>query len=515
VDLLWNGGIGTVVKASTQTDADAADRSSDAIRVNADELRCRVVGEGGNLGLTRRARVEFAAHGGHINADFIDNSAGVDCSDHEVNLKVLLGLAERAGELTRDERDTLLLEVTEDVVQHVLYDSFLQAQIIAQEVERSSGRMFAYEDLMTQMEANGLLHRASEDLPTSDEITERRRGRRGMERPELAVLLAYAKRWVARALEDSPFIDEPWLERDLREYFPPAVVARCGHHLDEHPLRRQLLCMINANAVVNSLGPTFVSQLVAERGSDAASIVRAFRIAREVTRGEAEWDPVEQLTGVDRAVQAELMNGIDRLVETTTRWYAAWPPEGALEEIIDTGRAGFDRYRDVLEGLADEDQRRRREETAQRLVEAGVPRDMADAHALRGELGHAPDVIRAAATTGRSIEDAARVFAGIGAALRLDWMERELDRVRSATRMQRWALQAVREDALYARREVTEHTLQEGDGLAPEAAVERFVAERAEPARRLDSLMRALAREGEPDLAGLTLAVRGLRALAA
>jgi glutamate dehydrogenase len=272
--------------------------------------------------------------------------------------------------------------------------------------------------------------------------------------------------------------------------------------------------MTNANAVVNSLGPTFVSQLVAERGTDVASVVRAFRLAREVTRAEAEWDPVEQLTGAERSAQAELMTGIDRLVEATTRWYTAWPPEGPLEAIVNAERAGFERYLTVLSELADDEQRRREEETVRRLADAGVPEPMAVAHARRGELAHAPDVIRAAASTGRSIEDAARVFASIGAALRLDWMERELDRVRSSTRMQRWALQAVREDAFHARREVTEQALLAAGGLAPEAAVERFVEDRAEPVRRLDALMRALAREGDPDLAGLTLAVRGLRALA-
>ena len=155
VDLLWNGGIGTVVKASDETDADAMDRASDAIRVDARDLRCRVIGEGGNLGLTRRARVEYAREGGLVNADFIDNSAGVDCSDHEVNLKILLGLAERRGELDRPGRDALLREVTDDVVAHVLYDSFLQAQILAQEVVVSKSRMYAYEDLMVALESAG------------------------------------------------------------------------------------------------------------------------------------------------------------------------------------------------------------------------------------------------------------------------------------------------------------------------------------------------------------------------
>jgi glutamate dehydrogenase len=246
-----------------------------------------------------------------------------------------------------------------------------------------------------------------------------------------------------------------------------------------------------------------------------ASDVRAFRIAREVTGAEAEWDPVEQLGGAERSAQAELMTGIDRLVEATTRWYTAWPPEGPLEAIIAAERAGFERYVAVLPELADDEQRRREEETVRRLTEAGVPEPIAAAHARRGELVHAPDVIRAAAATGRSIESAARVFAAIGTAPRLDWMERELDRVRPSTRMQRWALQAVREDAFHARREVTEHALLAANGAAPEAAVERFLEARAEPARRLDSLMRALAREGDPDISGLTLAVRGLRALAA
>src|SRR4029079_4301829 len=193
VDLFFNGGIGTVVKASSETDADAADRSSDAIRVNADELRAKVVGEGGNLGFTRRARVEYAARGGRINADFIANSAGVDCSDHEVNLKILLGLAERREELTRAERDELLFEVTEDVTQHVLYDSFLQAHIIAQEVERSASRLYAYEDLMTLLEESRIFDRTSEDLPSTEEIGERRRSGRGMERPEPGVLRAFSQ----------------------------------------------------------------------------------------------------------------------------------------------------------------------------------------------------------------------------------------------------------------------------------------------------------------------------------
>ena len=513
VDLLWNGGIGTVVKASTESDAEAHDRASDSIRVDARDLRCRVVGEGGNLGFTRRARVEYSAGGGLINADFIDNSAGVDCSDHEVNLKILLGLAERRGEMTRPQRDELLEAVTEDVVEHVLYDSFLQAQIIAQEVGRSPGRIFAYEDLANLLEETGLLDRASENLPGNEELTERRRGGRGMERPELAIMLAYAKRWVARELEQSGFADDPWLERDLRSYFPDAVVERCRHLLAEHPLRTQLVCMLNANSVVNALGPTFVSQVVAERAVEVASVVRAYRIAVEVTGADPLWEAIEELESVGRGEQLELLGGVDALVEATARWYLTWAPGAPFEEMIAAGRDGFERLAAVLPQLGTEERRRGRGETVARLTGQGVPVDVAQAHALRAELVHAPGIVLVAATTERSIEDVARVFFAIGAELRLDWMERELARVRSSTRMQRWALQAVREDAFKARCDLAECALRESPGAEPLVAVEHFLHDHAGQAARLDAFLRTLAREGESDLAGLALAVRQLGTL--
>jgi glutamate dehydrogenase len=515
VDLFWNGGIGTVVKASTETDADAADRSSDAIRVNADELRAKVVGEGGNLGFTRRARVEYATGGGRINADFIDNSAGVDCSDHEVNLKILLGLAERRGELPRAERDELLFEVTGDVTEHVLYDSFLQAQIIAQEVDRSASRLYAYEDLMALLEEHKLLDRASEDLPSAEEIGERRRSGRGMERPELAILVAYSKRLLARALEQSNFVEEPWLERDLREYFPTPVVTRFGHLLADHPLKRQLICMVNSNQVVNSLGPTFVSQLMAERGAEAADVVRAFRIARAVTGADARWEVVERLEGVDKAPQLELMGGVDRLVEEVTRWYLAWEPEGDVQETIAAGRDGFERLSAVLGELGSDERRRRREQTAERLIGMGVPEPLARAHALRPEQRYAPDMVWVAGSTGCPIEEVAAVFFEVGAALRLDWMETELERVPATTKMQRWALQAVREDAAQVRRELAGGVLAETAPGTPSERVQAFLSDRGDARRRLEAFLRSLAREGEPDLAGLTLAVRQIRTLVA
>ncbi len=512
VDVLWNGGIGTVVKASTETDAEALDRSSDAIRVDAGDLCCRVVAEGGNLGLTQRARIEFAHEGGLINADFIDNSAGVDCSDHEVNLKVLLDLAVRRGELDGEGRDALLAEVTDDVAAHVLYDSFLQAQILAQEVRGSASRMFAYEDLMTALEGERLLRREVEFLPSSEEMAERRRAGRGLERPELAVLLAYAKRSLTGAVLRSSLPDDPNLAGDLRAYFPPAVIERLGHLLDEHPLRRELLATIVSNHVVNALGPTFVSRLVAEQGAEAADVVRAYRIARDITGAEERWAAIERLTDVDRRAQWKLMEGVDGLVEATARWYLENAHGADLGTAIATGREGFGRLTAMLPEF--DERREERGRAVAELTAEGVPADLAHAHAYLPVLGYAPDVIAASQAVGRTVEDAGQTFALLEERLQIGWIEEQLEGLPVSTRMQRWALQALRDDLWRARRELACRALREAPGAPVEDAVDAFVGAHPEALRRLSDLARTMAGEGGADLAGLTLAVRQLRALA-
>jgi glutamate dehydrogenase len=513
VDLLWNGGIGTVVKATEESDADAQDRSSDAIRVNGAELRCRVVAEGGNLGLTRRARVEYARAGGRVNADFIDNSAGVDCSDHEVNLKILLSLAVRRGELSEDERVALLREVTDDVVAHVLYDSFEQAQIIAQEVEGSAGRVDAYEDLMARLEEAGLLDRAAEGLPSTEEMAERRRSGEGLERPEVAILVAYAKRRIAAALLATDLPDDPWLARDLRRYFPDPVVARFGHLLGEHPLRRELIATLSANQVVNSLGPTFVSYLAAERGAEPAEIVRAYRIAREVTGARERWAAIERLDQLDHELQGALMRSADRLVESLARWYLSWAPGAELEPAIAAGRAGFAALVEALPGLGAEEFRAERAAAVARLVDQGVPERLALEHVGLSELEQTGEVTDLAQSCRRSVAEVAATFHLLAERLRLHWLGRQLDGLPAETRTQRWAVQALREDTLRALRELAEGALLARPGASVEEAVDAYLADREAQQRRFGTFIRSLGVEAAGELPALTLAVRHLRAL--
>jgi glutamate dehydrogenase len=514
VDLLWNGGIGTYVKADGEGHTEVGDRANDPVRVNGNQVRARVVGEGGNLGFTQRGRVEYAKQGGRINTDFIDNSAGVDTSDHEVNIKVLLDLAVQRGELSIDERNVLLQACAQDVVAHVLYDNYLQAQILSQEMEFSVQRIESYEDLMQQLEAEDELERDVEFLPSPDTMGERRGAGEGLVRPELAVLLAYAKRSIAAALLDSEFPDLPYLFQDLQSYFPPAVVERYGHLIEDHPLKRELVATIASNDVVNAQGITFVSRMVTETGASPADVVKAFRIARDVTGSIERWADIEALDGqIDPELQGELLNGVDWLVETTSRWYLVRAEGQRMSEAVDQARDSFAELSDVIDQIGPETWREEHEHEARRLVAEGVPPVLARRHAFQAELVHGPDIIAVAHATGRSVLEVARGFFLLGERLEIDWLESQLESMSVGTRWQRWAQQSMEDDLFNLRRQLAEVALAECGPLPIDEAVEKFLESRSEPLGRLQRFMRGLAVDGMSDLAQLTVALRQIRAL--
>ena len=514
VDLLWNGGIGTYVKADGEGHTEVGDRANDPVRVNGNQVRARIVGEGGNLGFTQRGRVEYAKQGGRINTDFIDNSAGVDTSDHEVNIKVLLDLAVQRGELSIDERNVLLQGCAQDVVAHVLYDNYLQAQILSQEMEFSVQRIESYEDLMQQLEAEDELEREVEFLPSPDTMGERRGAGEGLVRPELAVLLAYAKRSIAAALLDSEFPDSPYLFQDLQSYFPPAVVERYGHLIEDHPLKRELVATIASNDVVNAQGITFVSRMVTETGASPADVVKAFRIARDVTGSIERWADIEALDGqIDPELQGELLNGVDWLVETTSRWYLVRAEGQRMSEAVDQARDSFAELSDVIDQIGPETWREEHEHEARRLVAEGVPPVLARRHAFQAELVHGPDIIAVAHATGRSVLEVARGFFLLGERLEIDWLESQLESMSVGTRWQRWAQQSMEDDLFNLRRQLAEVALAECGPLPIDEAVEKFLESRSEPLGRLQRFMRGLAVDGMSDLAQLTVALRQIRAL--
>ncbi len=466
VDLLWNGGIGTYVKSSKESNAEAGDRTNDQVRINGNELRARVVGEGGNLGCTQLGRIEYALSGGRINTDFIDNSAGVDTSDHEVNWKILLGLAVSRGELTWDARNELLQTCAGDVVEHVLYDNYLQAQILSQEMEFSASRIDAYEDLMLQMVADGELEREVEFLPTSEEMLERRANGQGMVRPELAVLLAYAKRSIATELLGSDLPDSEYLQQDdLQRYFPPAIVERFGHLIAEHPLKRELIATIVANDIVNSSGVTFVSRMVTETGSRPADVVRAYRIARDVTGAVERWEAIEALdVSIAPHVQSQLMNGVDYLVETASRWYLVQSHGQRLSEAIADQRTSFAELSSLIGRIGPDAWREEHEQLVRRLVSESVPDEIARRHAFQGELVHGPDIIAVAHATGWEVLEVARAFFVLGERVGLDWLEHQLEALPVGTHWQRWAAQSMEDDLFLVRRQLVERVIARTSG---------------------------------------------------
>jgi glutamate dehydrogenase len=514
VDLLWNGGIGTYVKAFREGQAEVGDRANDQVRVDGRDVRARVVGEGGNLGFTQQGRIEYALQGGRINTDFIDNSAGVDTSDHEVNWKILLGLAIQRGELDQESRNDLLQACASDVVQHVLYDNYLQAQILSQEEEVSAQRMEAYEDLMVQLETDGDLEREVEFLPGTEDMQERRAAATGLTRPELSVLLAYAKRSVYDGLLQSDLPDSEYLGADLERYFPPAIVSRFGHLLAEHPLRREIIATMAANDVVNSQGITFVSRMVTETGAQPEDVVRAFRIARDVTGAVQRWADIEALDGViDPHVQSELLSGVDWLVESTSRWYLVQAAGQRLADAVGAARESFAELSMLLPDAGSATWREEHEREQDRLADLGVPAVVARRQAFQPELVHAPDIIAVSQVTGRSVVEVARCFFLLGERLQIDWLEGQLEKLTAGSRWQRWARQSTEDDLLAVRRHLCERVLIGAEGAPIDDAVEGFLELHAERVERLGRFMHALAMESVTDLAQLTVALRQLRAI--
>jgi glutamate dehydrogenase len=510
VDLLWNGGIGTYVKASDETDASVGDRTNDAVRVNGNELRCRVVGEGGNLGLTQRGRIEFAAGGGSVHTDFIDNSAGVHCSDREVNLKILLGLAEERGELNRAERDELVGAVADDVTAAIIYDNFLQAQILSQEAARSAGSIQWYEQGIRLLESQGILDRSLEYLPSSEAMAERARNGQGLTTPELAVLLAYAKRSLYRALLASEMIDGPHFLDDLRDYFPSPVVARFGHLVAQHPLRRELIATILTNQVINSEGITFVMRLMDQTGSDPATVVGAYRIARVITGAERRWAELESLVDkLDPTVIRELVDNVDWLVETTARWFLNNPSApGSIDDAIRVFASDFESLTETIGSMGARAWQQARAADEERLTARGIPVHIARDQAFIHDLIHGPDIIELAQQTGRSVAEVSGVFFRIGRAIRIDWLEQEIATIEPGDRWEQLAKQAAAADLVALRRRVAEKVLTRAGSRSPREAVRRFLAERSAAHGRLLLFMRQLANEGAMSIDAAIVATR-------
>ncbi|MEU6402055.1 NAD-glutamate dehydrogenase [Streptomyces sp. NPDC046985] len=516
VDLLWNGGIGTYVKASTESHADVGDKANDAIRVDGSDLRVAVVGEGGNLGSTQLGRIEFAHSGGKVNTDAIDNSAGVDTSDHEVNIKILLNGLVTDGDMTVKQRNKLLAEMTDEVGSLVLRNNYAQNTAIANALAQSSDMLNAQQRFMKHLVREGHLDRALEFLPTDRQIRERLAAGLGLTGPETAVLLAYTKITVAEELLHTSLPDDPYLRTLLHAYFPTQLRERFGTEIDGHPLQREITTTVLVNDTVNTGGTTYLHRLREETGASLEEIVRAQTAARAIFRSAPVWDAVEELDNrVEADVQTRIRLHSRRLVERGTRWLLNNRPQPL--ELGETVEFFAERVEQVWAELpkllrgADLDWYQR---VYDELSAAGVPDEAATRVAGFSSAFPALDIVSVADRMGKDPMEVAEVYYDLADRLSITQL---MDRISELPRADRWqsmARAAIREDLFAAHAALTADVLAAGDGGAtPQQRFEVWEQKIAPILSRARATLEEIRGSDAFDLANLSVAMRTMRTL--
>ncbi|MDI2142662.1 MULTISPECIES: NAD-glutamate dehydrogenase [unclassified Pseudomonas] len=466
VDLLWNGGIGTYVKASSESHADVGDKANDALRVNGNELRCKVVGEGGNLGMTQLGRVEFGLNGGGSNTDFIDNAGGVDCSDHEVNIKILLNEVVQAGDMTGKQRDQLLASMTDEVGGLVLGNNYKQTQALSLAARRAYERAAEYKRLMSDLEGRGKLDRAIEYLPTEEQLTERAATGKGLTRPELSVLISYSKIDLKQQLLDSLVPDDDYLTRDMETAFPPSLVSKFADAMRRHRLKREIVSTQIANDLVNHMGITFVQRLKESTGMTPANVAGAYVIVRDIFHLPHWFRQIEALDyQVSADVQLELMDELMRLGRRATRWFlrARRNEQNAARDVAHFGphlkELGL-----KLDELLSGEIRENWQERYQAYVAAGVPELLARMVAGTTHLYTLLPIIEAADVTGQDPAEVAKAYFAVGSALDITWYISQISALPVENNWQALAREAFRDDVDWQQRAITIAVLQAGGG---------------------------------------------------
>jgi glutamate dehydrogenase len=464
VDLLWNGGIGTYVKASAETHADAGDKANDAVRLDARRLRCRVVGEGGNLGFTQRGRIEYALAGGRINTDAIDNVAGVNCSDHEVNIKILLDSLVAAGDMTEKQRNELLVEMTDAVAEQVRYGSYTQTQALSLAVAQAASMVDVHARLITHLEQVAGLDREIEFLPTDEVINERKVNHQGLVAPELAVLMAHCKIHLYARLLDSDLPEDEYLGHDLERYFPPPLPERYAEQMRAHRLRREIIATVVANQLVDRAGTTFVFRLSEETGASAALLARAYAAAREILDMPSFWSAVEALDNqVEVQIQLKMLIEGRRLVERATRWLVtAYPDQIDIARTIRYFEDGAGMLRAALPDVLDGADRGAYERWASELQAAGVAPTLAARVAGMPSMIAVFDIVEAARTSNRAPDEVMTIYFRLGSRIELNWLR---DRIIDLPRTDLWealARAAMRDDLYTLHRVLSQDVLEIG-----------------------------------------------------
>jgi len=509
VDLLWNGGIGTYVKAQEERHAEVGDRANDAVRVDAEELCCRVVGEGGNLGVTQRARVAFARGGGRIYMDAIDNSAGVDCSDHEVNIKILLDTIDADGDLTGEQRNAILAEMADEVAALVLRDNYEQTQAISTSTAQAASMVEVHERYVRSLEQDGTLSRELEFLPTDDGFDERQAAGVGLTAPEFGTLLSHTKIALAQELLASDLPEDPYLSSELERYFPTRLREEFGTQLQHHRLRREIIATRVVNDLVNRAGTTFAFRLADETGAGADDIARAYTVAREAFGLRGLWGEIEALDGrVPAETQIAMLLRARILLERSTRWLLRNRRRPIdIAATVARYAPGAAALAEAVPGLLAPSELELARAKATAFAEVGVPLELAQRVAQLEALVPTLELVEIAAAAELDVAVAAEVYFALGARLELQWLRDRIVDLPRETRWEAMARAALRDDVYAEQAGLTAEVLRAGTG------VERWLAENAGAVERSLQVLADIRSGGTLDLARLSVAVREMRNL--
>lgn len=448
VDLLWNGGIGTYVKAKSENHNDVGDRANDSLRVNGEDLRVRVVGEGGNLGFTQLGRVEASKKGVQVITDFIDNSAGVDCSDHEVNIKILLNECVAAGDMTEKQRNTLLAQMTDDVAALVLVNNYRQTEALSIAKERGVVRLGHHIRLIQSLEREGLLDRELEGLPSDKELKRRMTQKTGLTKPELAVMLAYTKNTLQAHLLKSEIPDDPFYLTALQEPFPKIIVERFAEKLKQHQLRREIISMCVVNDMINKMGPSFVIRLKGETGAKTTDIVRAYTVSSMLFDMDSIWRDIEALDNiVPSETQYAMMYECMRLIRRSSRWFLRQFRKGfSITETVARLREPVSLLKKEIAGVLTSYGQKRLEKVTHRFVSEGVPEKLAHTVASLRLLFSALDIIVVSEKLGGSLTEVASTFNKVGEELAIHWLHEKMGTHQVNNHWESLAISALRDD---------------------------------------------------------------------
>ncbi|TMP55619.1 NAD-glutamate dehydrogenase [Pseudoalteromonas sp. S1612] len=516
-DLLWNGGIGTYIKHSKETDADVGDRANDALRINGKDLGAKVFGEGGNLGATQLGRIEFAAQGGRVNTDFIDNVGGVACSDNEVNIKILLNGLVAEGDLTRKQRDELLYSMTDEVSELVLKDCYRQTHTLS--ITQSKGTSTLKEKIrfIHALEKDGKLDRAIEFIPTDEELAERAAAGKDLTRPELSVLVSYAKMVLKESLVTDEITENPYYRQLLVKSFPRPLREKFNDAMDNHPLRKEIIATKLANNIVNDMGLNFMVRMNEETGANEAEIALCYSIASEIFQMRETWLSISDLDNkIPSNVQTEMLYQLRRTVRRATRWFLRHRTKAqSIEQAIEIFSPTFADLSENLTKYIVKTESDRIVSAREELTQSGVPTDIAQRIVSLSSLFSVMDLTQIAQNSNRKIDMVSHTYFKLGAQMGLHWFLDQITNQPVSNHWQALARASYREELDWQQRTLSEVVLNsfEGESSDVDGQIEQWMDSQDLLLQRWKQMLTEFKTSQSHDFAKFSVALRELMLL--